>query len=252
MTSVCFNGCSFTVGEGFPVEQRDVYIYDRLISKTFNFDRTNIAVGGSSNYKIFLRSAAALSSGQFDIVFSQWSALNRVWFSPGPDSEFFLNDKKFPDFKYRNIYLSPQKKQEFQNTLLILNHDYQNLLDLVDYCNILDSLAKLNNVKSVYINGLLPWQTDLIAPLTNNFECLLSDYSKEILDFKNRDDKEISLFFTQLQEKIKLLNKKNWVNQFESMQFLSTDKGPEGHHPGIKSHQLMANLIESYLKNNIL
>jgi hypothetical protein len=252
MTSVCFNGCSFTVGAGFPVEQRDLYIYDRLISKKFNFDRTNIAVGGSSNYKIFLRSAAALSSGHFDIVFSQWSALNRIWLSPGPDSEFFSNDKKIPDFKYRNIYLSPQKKQEFQNTLLILNHDYQNLLDLVDYCNILDSLAKLNNVKSVYINGLLPWQTDLIAPLTNNLECLLSDYSKEILDFKNRDDKEILLFFTQLQKKIKLLNKKNWVNQFESMRFLSTDNGPEGHHPGIKSHQLMADLIESYLKNNIL
>jgi hypothetical protein len=252
MTSVCFNGCSFTVGEGFPVEQRDLYIYDRLISKKFNFTRTNIAVSGSSNYKIFLRSAEALSSGHFDIVFSQWSSLNRIWLSPGPDSEFFLNDKKFPDFKYRNIYLSPQKKQEFQNTLLILNHDYQNLLDLVDYCNILDDLAKLNNVKSVYINGLLPWQTDLIAPLTNNFECLLSDYSKEILDFKNRDDKEILLFFTQLQKKIKLLNKKNWVNQFESMQFLSTDNGPEGHHPGIKSHQLMADLITSYLENNIL
>lgn len=252
MISVCFNGCSFTVGEGFPVEQRETYIYDRLISKKFNFQRSNIAVSGSDNHRIFLRSADAILSGQFNIVFSQWSSLNRFWLSPGPGIEFFLNDKKNYDFKYKNIYLSPEKKIELQNTLLILNHDFQNILELIDYCNILDNLAKLNNVKTIHINGLVPWQEDLVTPITTNLDCFLSSYSKHILDFDDRDDHEILLFFTQLQKKMETLQKKNWVNLFESMQHISIDKGPQGHHPGIKSHQAMANLISSYIEKNIL
>ena len=251
--TVCFNGCSFTVGQGFPVESRDAYIYDRLVTNQFDFDSTNIAVPGSSNYTIFMRSAEAILSGKYDIVFTQWSALNRVWLSPGPDAQYFINDIRHPDFKYREIYISPKEKIKFNNTLLMLNHDYQHIIELVDYCKILTSLTELNKIKICFINGLIPWANDLVTPIDpTNLSSSLGNYTKDILDFDNRDDAEIILYFSRLQEKFTELDQSNWVNLFNSFDNNSVDVGPEGHHPGVKSHQWMADQVSTYLTKNQL
>jgi len=245
---VCFNGCSFTVGEGFSVDQRDHFIYDRLVAKKFNFDSENIAIGGSSNYKIFMRSAQALLSRKYDLVVTQWSALNRVWFKPGPDSDYFVNDHKHSDFKYREIYLSRKQKEAFNNTILMLNHDYQNILDLIDYCNFLSAIA--GTTKIIFINGLVPWTKDLNSLDILNLSMDLSDYTKEILDFNNRDDYEITKFLTSLQNKFSTLDQLSWVNLFDSFDKNTVDSGPEGHHPGPLSHSWMANQLEHYLRKN--
>jgi len=247
--NICFNGCSFTVGEGFPIVLREQYIYDRLLEKQFNFNRTNIAQGGSSNYTIFMRSAAAIMSGEYNCVITQWSALNRIWLSPGPDSVFFVNDQ-LPEFKYRTIHLTGTEKHIFKNTLLLLNGDYNNIIDLIQYSKILESLAKLHNVKLGFINGLVPWTDDLIQPLGSDLNSSLSDYSKSMLDFENRPDTEIVKFFQQLQEHFATLNQSSWVNLFDSFQSNIQDVGPEGHHPGINSHLTMANKTAEFLITN--
>jgi hypothetical protein len=247
---VCFNGCSFTVGEGFPIEQRDSFIYDRLVSKKFNFESDNIALSGSSNYKIFMRSVDAILSNKYDLVITQWSALNRVWLSPGPDSDFFTNDTKYPTFKYRDIHLSKEEKNKFKDTLLLLNHDFSNIIDLIKYCNI---LTNINNTKTqvIFVNGLVPWTQDIATPLTSDLSNCLSKYSKEILDFDNRDNDEIIKFFKILQDNFIKLDTSRWVNLFESFRNNAVDIGPEGHHPGPKSHAWMANKIEDYLQTKL-
>ncbi len=252
MKNVCWNGCSFTVGEGFSESIRDSYIYDRLISKEFNFKSTNIAVSGSSNLEIFKRTAQIIYNNNFyDIIFVQWSALNRIWFRPGPDCCFFLNDERYPDFRYRDIYLNAPTKTKLKETLLLLNHDYHNILDLIDYCCAIECMAKTANVKVVFINGLVPWTKELSQPLDHSdLNKSLSDYTKFLLDFGTRDDPEIVAFFQQLQQKFSLLNKDLWVNLFESMHNNTLDTGPQGHHPGILSHRATADKISQYLIRN--
>ena len=248
--NICFNGCSFTLGEGFSPAQRDAFIYDRLVSKKLSLNATNIAVAGASNYKIFMSSASAILSENYDLVVVQWSALNRIWLYPGPDSTFFVNDKINSDFKYRNLYLNKLEKEIFKNTLLLMNHDHQNIIDLVDYCKILTNLTSLTKV--IFVNGLVPWTNDISTPLTNNLVDCLSSYSKEILDFDNRDDAENIKFFKILQNKFSELDQTRWVNLFDSFQKNIVDIGPEGHHPGPKSHEWMAGKIENYLVTNQL
>ena len=252
--NVCFNGCSFTVGKGFPKSLRDTYIYDRLVAKELQFEsRTNIAEAGSSNYRIFLRSAQAIMSKQFDVVFTQWSELNRLWFHPGPDCSFFVNDGN-ADFKYREIYLSPKKKDEFRDTVIMLNHDYQNIIELVEYCKILDQLSVVNGVKSFYINGLLPWKQDLFSSESvpsGPLGPMLSEYTKFMLDFNHRDDAEISSFFIKLKNKVKAIDQSKWVNLCNSMAESIIDLGPEGHHPGVKSNEALAQHIVNFLKGKI-
>ncbi len=251
MTKVCWNGCSLTVGEGFPENQRDQYIYDRLVSKHFGFESTNIAVGGSSNLEIFKRSARALLDNKYDIVVTQWSALNRLWLYPGPDCFFFLNDQRYPDFKYRDIYIDPKSKNMLRNMFLLLNHDYHNILDLIEYCCILECMAANTNTKIIFVNGLVPWTKELASDISSvDIGSQLSDYTKSILDFDHRDDYEIINLFRDLQNNFKKLNQSHWVNIFESIRSIECDVGPEGHHPGILSHKLVANQVSLYLTRN--
>lgn len=253
MTRVCWNGCSFTVGEGFSEHQRDQYIYDRLVSKQFGFESTNIAVSGSSNLEIFKRSAQEILDKKYDIVVTQWSALNRLWLYPGPDCTFFLNDTKYPDFKYRDIYIDSSTKSLLRKMFLLLNHDYHNLLDLVKYCRILECMSTALNVKIIFVNGLVPWTDDLTRTLLlSDINNSLSDYSKSILDFDHRNDTEIIMFFQELQKKFLSIDQHLWVNLFDSMIDNSPDTGPEGHHPGPLSHQIMATKISDYIIRNNL
>jgi hypothetical protein len=246
--TACFNGCSFTWGEGFSSVDRDQYVYDRLVSKYFNFNRTNIAIKGSSNYTIFMRSAETILSLAYDIIFVQWSALNRIWLSPGPESYFFVNDKKFSDFRYRDLYISKFEKDNLRNLLLLLNHDYQNIIDLIGYCKILNTMSQQTNTKIFYINGLVPWTDDLTRLPTTDLSNSLSNYTKNVLlDFNSRDSDEIIKYFNNLQTKFNKLDQTNWINLFNSFLNNVVDHGPEGHHPGIKSHQWMADQIITHL-----
>jgi len=245
MIKVCFNGCSFTVGEGFDVNQRDQYIYDRLVSRECGFEQSNIAEGGSGNYEIFMRSARALQQ-DFDILFIQWSALNRIWLYPGPDCKWYSNDG-YDEFHYREIKLDKPSKKIFENTLLMMNHDYHNISKLVDYCSILERLSEHHGKTVIHINGMVPWTNDLTKPLLTDLSQSLSEYTKGILDFDYRDDQEIIQLFCSLQQKFAELNQSRWVNLFNSFYSDTIDHGPQGHHPGIKSHEIMAQKIVHYL-----
>lgn len=245
--NTAFVGCSFTFGDGFDPDDRDPYIYPTVIADRFMFDPTNLSVSGASNHMIFLKSADAIKSKKYDIVVCQWTALNRLWLSPGPNTWYYTTGDSKEEFIYRDIQLSSKDKIELENKILLLNHDYQNIIDLIDYVNILDDLAQLHNIKIIHINGLVPWQNDLTNTNALNDFDLMSAYTKEILDFDNRDDKEISALLQQLQLKFSTLDTNNWVNLFDAFQNNMVDLGPQGHHPGIQSHLLMADKLDNYL-----
>jgi hypothetical protein len=247
---VCFNGCSFTVGEGFVESQREHFVYDRLIAKKFQFDSDNIAVSGASNYKIFMSTARAIQTNHYDLVVVQWTSLNRIWLHPGPDCVFMTNHQHSQDFKYRNLNLSSTQQKILRDTLRLLNHDYQNIHDLIDYCKILLSLSQ-SKTKVIFINGLIPWNNDLITPLTDNLSACLSLYTRQILDFDTRSNAQIIDFFTKLQNKFLELDQTKWVNLFESFQKNTVDQGNDNIHPGPISHAWMASQLENYLINNL-
>lgn len=245
MLQAFFSGCSLTFGEGF--DPCDRYLcYPALVCQKLNAQQINEAKPGNSNQKIFLRAATAIAQDQADLYFVQWSALNRLWLHPGPDSEFFVNDDR-PDFSYRDIYFNPRQKKFLCDSIKMLNHDYQNILDLVDYCCILQELAIKHRRRLTFINGLLPWQSDLVDPVTGDHESMLSHYTKSVLDFDHRDDTEIQTFFHALRQQMSRLDLTLWANPWTSFVKLSTDRGPQGHHPGVASHATLADMIVRYL-----
>lgn len=247
---VCWNGCSYTYGEGFDDADRLSHTYTALVNTRLGWDGINLSQRGSSNHEIFIRSAQAISSRCYDVVITQWSGLNRLWLRPGPDTVLMSNQESKP-YHYRDIYLSGRDKNTLVNQLRLLNHDYGNIFYLVDYCKILQQLAAYNQTKIVYINGLVPWQSDLThqGPL-EDLGTVLSDYTKSILDFDNRDDQEIIEFFDRLRIKFSEIDPSSWVNLFESMSSLKLDHAPLDTHPGKKSHILYADMVIQYIKTH--
>lgn len=244
---ICYNGCSFTWGDGFTDEQKPLYTFDHLVSNKLNAYRENIARKGSSNYTIFMRSLQALEKNSCDILVVQWSAVHRAWLSPGPDAFLFINDHIKRGYTYRDIHISKSNLEHFKKTFQLLNHDYQNLLDLCDYVSALDTIAQSKQIKIVHVNGLLPWRKDLVSFNEDDLASTLDTYTKDILDFDNRDDEEILFYLKKLHSRVTAINSSNWVNQFDSWYENTVDKGPLGHHPGIQSHHWMAQKVIEHL-----
>jgi hypothetical protein len=245
-----FVGCSVTLGEGFEPEQREGQIYSSLVAKHFMFDSDNLARKGASNHMIFLIAANAIRSQDYDMIFCQWSELNRLWLSPAPDAWYYATGHATEDYHSKDLVLDTKTQNQLAETILMLNHDYQNIMILIDYVNILTDLSQHYKTKIVFINGMLPWQDDLIRNISHVDQ--LSKYTRDLLDADNRDDKEVLILFKQLQTNFKSMNIKQWVNPFESFQSLTVDLGPLDHHPGPKSHRVMANLIHNYLETTDL
>jgi hypothetical protein len=249
---VAFTGCSMTRGDGFDMAYLAQEIWPNIVSRVFDFDSRNLAISGASNLRIFQTASQAICSKSYDMVFCQWSMFNRLWLSPGPDVWYFLTGDGKNSFEYRDIKLNQREKTDLERMIFLLNHDYQNILDLVDYVNILEDLAQLHQVKIAHVNGLVPWQSDLAdATVLENFD-KMSGYTRQVLDFDHRDDDQIRQLFSKLHNKFASMNMKHWINLFDSFQSQCVDLAPQGHHPGVRSHVIMSNQVRNYLNKGLL
>ena len=249
---VAFTGCSMTRGDGFGVANLAPEIWPNIISRVFEFDSRNLGISGASNLRIFQTASTAILSKKYDLVFCQWTVLNRLWLSPGPNAWYFLTGDGKNSFEYRDIKLNQREKTDLEHMIMLLNHDYQNIIELVDYIKILEDLAQYHQVKIVHVNGMVPWQPDLADENTANDFSTMSLYTRQLLDFDKRDDEEIKKLFLELHNKFLKLDTHRWINLFDSFQSQMVDSGPLGHHPGPRSHVSMSNLVQNYLKKDIL
>lgn len=242
-----FVGCSFTVGEGLLLEKDDPNNYTNLIANKYSAEISNLALSGNSNYNIFITALNELLFNTPDKIFVQWSAVSRLWLYPTPTSRLLILPTINDDYTNGHISYSKKQLQEFANIYHILNHDYHNLIELTNYCNI---LSKVSHNQIIFINGILPWTKEILnKTASENFSKNLSDYLKEILEFDNSDDVKLIESFNKLNAAVESLNQTQWVNLFESMEHNKIDVGNDNSHPGPRSHQKYAEMIINYLED---
>lgn len=249
---VAFTGCSLTRGDGFDMVYLAPEIWPNIISRVFEFNAQNLAISGASNLRIFHTACQAILTGNYDLVFCQWTQLNRLWLSPGPDTWYFVTGDQRDSFEYGNFKMNLQQKTDLEHTVAKLNHDYQNIMELVDYVLIIQQLADAHQVKIAHINGLLPWTPDLAKADTAVDFSAMSDYTRELLDFDQRNDAEIKKLFVKLHDKFSKLEPRRWINLFDSFENQVIDTAPRANYPGPRSHVAMSNLVRNYLKKGIL
>lgn len=249
---VAFAGCGMTRGDGFDSAYLAPEIWPNIISRVFGFESKNLGISGASNLRIFHAASRAILSKQYDMVFCQWTALDRLWLSPGPDVWYFVTGDGKDSFEYGPVKLDLEQKTNLEHLVLSLNHDYQNIIELIDYVCILEALAKCNQVKIAHVNGMIPWQRDLADKNTANDFASMSQYTRELLDFDQRDDAQIKTLFLKLHDQFSKLDTQHWINLFDSFQSQMVDPSPVGQHPGPRSHVIMGNLVRNYLKKGLL
>jgi hypothetical protein len=248
MQTFTFTGCSFTVGQGLPGEKKDPNNYANLVAEHYNAEANNLAVCGNSNYNIFILAVNELLFNTPDVLFVQWSALNRHRLYPGPTMKLPIAGQLISVLEGIDQFFTQDQLQKFSNHFRLLNHDYHNLLSVINYSKILQALSK-NKCQLVIINGLLPWTKELtyIQSISDPAK-YFSAYTKSLLTTELLPDDDIVKYFTQLLKSIEDLDKTLWVNMFSSMQARIVDFGTDNQHPGPNSHKLYANQIINYLK----
>ena len=246
---IAFNGCSFTRGDGFSIAERDTALYYGQVAKHLGCEFDNNAKGGYSNLRIFHSAYEDIVSNKYDTVFVQWSYVNRTWLSPKPNQWYFMGSRFVP---INNIYgesltFTKAEIDKITDTYMLLNGDYQNLIELVTYSNILEQLAKVYNTKIVFINGIVLWTEDMFQPFDS--VAGLSNYAKEVYDIETNTQSPVEQFHNNLYNKTSTLNKNLWINLYDSMFNITFDFAPEdGVHPGPKTHKLLAEKVILFLE----
>jgi hypothetical protein len=212
-------GCSITAGDGFPKGKQDPAIYLNLLAQNYSAAMINDAEGGSSNLKIFTKAAKAIIDDRADIYVVQWSAAHRHWVYPAPNQGIYLGST-----------IEKNDHSDFVRQYQILNHDYPNLMTVMDYTRILYDMAQNRSAMIIFVNGLLSWKSDWND---HYMAGLLEDLPiKEQQDFRQR-----------FQDNLELMPTDCWANIYMSIAEMQTDNAPLDNHPGPNTHQHIADLI---------
>jgi len=248
MKKFTFIGCSITKGVGLPDEDLDEKNYANIVSKYFNAEITNLSIGGNSNYNIFMSGLGELLYNRPNTLLIQWSGLQRHWVYPNLDLTFpIVNDNAIKDLNYLDIVFSKKDLQKFVKQFLLLNHDYHNILALLNYCKILETVAH-TQTKIIFINGLLPWTKEIqFLQTIDNPAKNFSAYTKNLLSIDKLPDQDIEFFFNKIHNSLSQIDKNNWINMFQSILTLAEDVGTDNLHPGPNTHAKIAQMIINHI-----
>jgi hypothetical protein len=220
-----------------------------MVSEHYHAKLKNLSSCGNNNASIFIESLNEILYHTPDTLFVQWTGLNRHALYPLPGIRVPMNLDIKSELHYLDFSFNKERIQQFVSDFLILNHDYHNILLLINYCKILETVSA-GRCGIVFINGLVPWTDEIqhIESLKDPHSCF-SKYTKELLSVELLPDAEIQKFFMRMSLGLAELNKSTWVNMFDSLSKNSIDTGTDHQHPGPLSHKHYADQIIKHLES---
>jgi hypothetical protein len=257
MKTIAFFGGSNLVGAGYADGIACQDIYPNIIARQ-GYNIKNYGIGGANGYEIFLTCLEKLTQTSLpNIVFIEWNMYSRYRFYPSPEVELHVSAAKLilPSSWSHCIPISNRQIENFQKVLLLLNGDYHRMITLLTYCIIIQSICKLKNIELVMIAGATLWTKDLFEKYTteSDLSASLSDYSKELLDFDNRDNIDILQLLSTLKEKFNQIDLTSWPLGFETIEDLRIDYAPiDQFHLGPNTMKIIAGRIINFLKEKNL
>lgn len=256
MKTIAFFGGSNLIGTGYVdgIDSKD--IYPNIVARQ-GYNIKNYGIGGASSYEIFLTCMQQLAQKTPpDIVFVEWNMLARYRFYPSPEVMVHIAAAgiTMPNSWSHCVSIPKKEIENFQKILLLLDSEYHRLVTLLTYCEIIQNICKVKNIELIMISGNVHWTKDLFESYIDkaDLSSCLSDYSKELLDFNNRNDVEILSLLAKLKTQFDLLDLQKWIWVFENIPMMEIDKAPLDNHPGPKTMNIIASRIISFLKEKNL
>lgn len=274
MSKVVFTGCSFTAGNGWidlppgdseKIECKDspslwVNLCYNQLRQLKDLELVNYGVGGASNAEIFKNTVNAISEydQNIDIIFCQWTSMPRYQFNIGLElwttNEAFSPDSrsKFDVNLSNGTTWSGKYLDDLLDRFLVLQHLHNEIINVVEYSNILQRLAQKFNIKLYFINGLCPWDQDYFIRLNNVLPEEYTPFTKDkILEIKFRSDEDIFKLYNKLHNdynKAGGIDPTQWINLYSSILDNKIDVNYDKKHPGTQSNQHYFQQVKTFLE----
>ena len=234
-----------------PEQKESRYIYPSLF-RTEQCHVTNLGIGGATNYEIFMAALNFLATNDVDIMVVEWNGFFRFRFHPRPGINLYVSTQQiFPPDEFDRFFPFTQKDLDlFQKMMIMFNGEYNSTETLLDYCLILQSVCRSKKIELVMLNGSAPWTQDIVQDHSSNtdLEKSLSDFTKHMIDFSQRDDSEVVELLSNLRDKFNLIDPAAWaLDPFDRLIDMKIDRSPLDQHPGILTHRHIALIITQHL-----
>lgn len=189
---------------------------------------------------------------KFDRVVVAWSVIPRYHFRAG--LETYCTDTKL-DGKYDiNLVggevITKHWLQETGDRLRMIHNDHWDILDLVQYVNILKSLWNQSNGLH-FVNAMGPWCRDYFTRQNAVVPSDFDPYIQSLLRCDERSDQEIFDIYNRIHSEYDEhggINADLWLNLYDSFDSLKTDTiAHDDVHPGLASQDVFTKFLRQYL-----
>lgn len=254
MTKILVSGCSYVHGTGLTDECNNVnHFFNVFTQQTFNdADVNNIGVEGHSNLRIFLDTCSELINNNYEYAFVCWTSYPRYVIWTGLETyetkRDFMPCSPINMVAHNGNDLSFDQKflHDLRDKLSLVSNEHYDILDIVNYVNIIENLATFKQTKIFFINIICQWDSEYFTRVSTPLPTNLTNYTNKILNSDNRDDSEIFELYDKIHNDYRLrgtIKQHLWLNLYQSFKSLTIDYGTDNMHPGIKSHQLFGNYL---------
>ena len=232
------SGCSFSSGFGFNSTTLERN-WPNQLATFLKATLTNVAQPGYDNPGIFINFMEQITKEDFDVCLLQMSGIDRIVLSPN-----WNGFRLCSAINISNGVLSDNEYNSWYKRFLILN---QHCVHWDKLRKILTIIENLNNQGKYIrvINGLLGWDQELFTHPAK------SKFLNRLIDIDNIPDGDIDRLRTLVYNQTKSIDLNLWINPFNSFIDLQIDNIlPNDSHPGLKSHDIYAELVFNYLTEN--
>lgn len=243
--NILFSGCSHTEGYGLDDGKDDVNNYcNVLASLAFknNIKIKNIGTAGHSNLRIFLDTCFELSQMTYDFAFISWTSYPRLVTWLGLEEyeckRCFMPNNNIVEHNGNDLQFSSKFLNNLNNNLSLINNDHYEILDIVQYCNLLQNLFK--ETKIFFINNVCVWDIDYFSPLVDFSIDKITSYTKKLLNVTNRDQDQVQRLYHKIHSDYHAkggINPEQWLNLYRCFQNFRLDLANDNLHLGPRSHK---------------
>lgn len=261
LKSIAFTGAS-NVAAGFlnPADRNSHWVnMVHSLPNFVDFELINAGIPGGTNAETFAKTIDVITNTpSLKYIFCSWVSVTRMRFSLGFElyetvESLDRTDGLTIDRGFNGIVVPRNYLNDLKNRLLALHHLHFEICKVVQYVNIINRLCERFNITVYHINDSCPWDLNYFNRLDNVLPEAYTTFTKtDIIDIKNRNDKDILKLYTQAHDdydRLGGINESSWINLYSSFLDNQTDYSHDNTHPGPASNTAYFQTIKSFLES---